>query len=138
MPAAGTDPRDCPIADALEVVGERWALLVVRELFRGQHRFADIAHHTGAPRDVLSTRLKALTKAGVLERRRYSERPERFEYHLTGKGRDLLPVLAALTAWGERHVPGEPRERDLPTHRDHTFHPHVAVSCTVCGDAVAV
>jgi len=134
MPAAGTEPRLCPIADALEVVGERWALLIVRELFRHQHRFAAIAHHTGAPRDVLSARLRSLVDAGVVERRRYSERPERFEYHLTPAGRDLGPVLASLIQWGERHRPGPGRGHG--THRGHELRPRVEVTCTTCGETL--
>ena len=97
-PAAGTTPRPCTIADALDLLGERWALLVVRELFWGNHRFAGIARHTGAPRDVLSARLRRLVDAGVIEKRRYSESaPQGIGYDSTQAGRDLAPVLAALT-----------------------------------------
>src|SRR5205809_7615914 len=104
MPAAGTTPRPCAIADALELIGERWALLVVRELFWRNHRFADIAQNTGAPRDVLSARLRALVDAGVIEKRRYSNHPPRDGYHLTKSGRELAPVLMAITQWGHRHI----------------------------------
>jgi DNA-binding HxlR family transcriptional regulator len=98
-------PRVCPIADALDVVGERWSLLVVRELAFGVHRFKDIQQNTGAPRETLALRLRRLEEAGIIERRRYCDRPPRDEYVLTDAGRDLFPALAALRAWGERHVP---------------------------------
>src|SRR3954453_15694713 len=107
MPAAGTTPRPCAIADALQLVGERWALLVVRELFWGNHRCADIAQNTGAPRDVLSARLRTLVDAGVIERRQYSERPPRSGYLLTKAGFDLAPVLMSLMQWSDRHLPSE-------------------------------
>ncbi|GAB3918751.1 hypothetical protein GCM10011575_33720 [Microlunatus endophyticus] len=97
-------PRVCPIADALTVVGERWSLLVLRELDFGVHRFSDIQVNTGAPRETLALRLKRLEDAGLIERRQYSARPPRAEYHLTESGRDIAPVLAALRRWGERHV----------------------------------
>jgi DNA-binding HxlR family transcriptional regulator len=97
-------PRICPIADALEVVGERWSLLVLRELRLGVHRFTDIQVNTGAPRETLALRLRKLEEAGVIERQRYCDRPPRDEYELTAVGRDLIPVLTALHEWGERHA----------------------------------
>jgi DNA-binding HxlR family transcriptional regulator len=97
-------PRVCSIADALDVVGERWSLLVLRELGFGVHRFKDIQVNTGAPRETLALRLRKLEDAGVIERRRYCDHPPRDEYMLTPAGRDLLPVLGALREWGERHV----------------------------------
>jgi DNA-binding HxlR family transcriptional regulator len=103
-------PRVCSIADALDVVGERWSLLVLRELGFGVHRFKDIQVNTGAPRETLALRLRKLEEAGVIERRRYSDHPPRDEYVLTAAGRDLIPVLAALREWGERHV--TPLRRD--------------------------
>jgi DNA-binding HxlR family transcriptional regulator len=97
-------PRICSIADALDVVGERWSLLILRELGFGVHRFQDIQVNTGAPRETLALRLRKLEETGVIERRRYSEHPPRDEYVLTDAGRDLSPVLTALREWGERHV----------------------------------
>lgn len=98
-------PRVCAIADALEVVGERWSLLVLRELRFGVHRFKDIQANTGAPRETLALRLRKLEESGVIERRRYCERPPRDEYVLTAAGQELAPVLSALRVWGERHAP---------------------------------
>lgn len=100
----GDGPRVCSVARALEVVGERWALLVVREALLGAHRFEQIQRNTGAPRDILAARLRKLVEAGVLERRLYQERPPRHEYHLTEVGRDLHPVIVALRQWGDRHA----------------------------------
>jgi DNA-binding HxlR family transcriptional regulator len=97
-------PRVCSIADALEVVGERWSLLVIRELGFGVHRFKDIQVNTGAPRETLALRLRKLDEAGVIERRRYCDHPPRDEYILTTAGRGLFPALIALREWGERHV----------------------------------
>ena len=105
--------RPCPIAAALEVVGERWALLIVRELGLGNSRFEDIVRGTGAPRDRVAARLKTLDEAGVIQRVRYQASPPRFDYRLTDSGRALLPVLDALLAWGLDHAvgPGDP-DRD--------------------------
>jgi len=97
-------PRVCSIARTLELVGERWALLALREVFLGVRRFDAIQRNTGAPRDILSARLRKLIAAGLLERRQYQERPARFEYRLTEAGRDLLPVLLTLMDWGDRHL----------------------------------
>jgi DNA-binding HxlR family transcriptional regulator len=96
--------RPCPIAAALEVVGERWALLVVREIALGARRFGQIVTGTGAPRDRIAARLKTLEAAGVVVRTPYQDRPRRDEYQLTDAGRDLIPILNALLAWGSRHA----------------------------------
>ena len=108
--------RPCPIAASLELVGERWALLVVRELSLGAHRFTDVQRGTGAPKDRLAARLRSLVEAGVVERRRGLPRDLGFEYHLTPSGRDLLPVLDALLVWGRTHAVA-PEDPDLPRHR---------------------
>jgi len=100
----GCSPRECAIADALSVVGDRWALLVVRELDYGVHRFNEIQANTGAPRDRLAIRLRELEEAGVIARRRYSEHPPRDEYVLTNAGRAMGPVLRELRIWGETHA----------------------------------
>jgi DNA-binding HxlR family transcriptional regulator len=100
--------RPCPIAASLELVGERWSLLVIREVSLGNHRFSEIARGTGAPRDRLSARLAALVGVGVLEKQPYSTTPPRSGYHLTAAGRDLLPVLHALLQWGNRWAVDEP------------------------------
>lgn len=105
--------RPCAIAASLEVVGDRWAMLVVREVGFGNHRFSEIVRGTGAPRDRIAARLKDLVDAGVLERRPYSDAPPRSSYHLTEAGRELVPILEQLYAWGRRHVvaPDDPDRR---------------------------
>lgn len=100
-----TEVRDCSIARSLQLVGEKWSLLVVRELLLGNTRFEQIRRYTGAPRDILTVRLRKLEEAGLIVRVRYQERPARFEYRLTGLGRSLDPVLSALSAWGDEHLP---------------------------------
>jgi DNA-binding HxlR family transcriptional regulator len=101
----GSQPRICAIADALAVVGDRWSLLALRELFFDVSRFNDIQANTGAPRASLIARLRALEDAGLVDRRRYCERPPRDDYVLTAAGRDLAPVLGALRVWGAEHAP---------------------------------
>lgn len=96
--------RPCPIAAALELVGERWALLVVREIALGATHFSDIVAGTGAPRDRIAARLKALESAGVVVRAPYQSAPTRYEYRLTRSGKALIPVLDALLAWGKVHA----------------------------------
>jgi len=93
-------PRSCPIAATLGIIGERWTLLAIRELAYGVHRFDQIVAYTGASRDILAERLRKLEEFEIVERRQYSERPLRYEYHLTDKGTDLLPVLMTLGQWG--------------------------------------
>jgi DNA-binding HxlR family transcriptional regulator len=107
--AVRSDREGCPAAAALEVIGERWSLLALRELFYGVHRFDRIVERTGAPRNILSARLRHLEAEGVLERRRYQQAPARYEYHLTEAGKTLLPVVLALMAWGNEHLVREPK-----------------------------
>lgn len=99
----------CSIARALEVVGERWTLLIVRDCFYGVRRFSDLQRHLAVPKAVLAARLESLTEAGVLERDESG--PGRVEYRLTARGEDLWPVLYALQAWGEVHVARGERRR---------------------------
>jgi DNA-binding HxlR family transcriptional regulator len=97
--------QTCSIAGALEVVGERWSLLIVRNVFLGLRRFDQIQANLEIARNVLQTRLTRLVEQGVLERRLYQERPARYEYRLTEKGLDLWPTVVALMQWGDRHTP---------------------------------
>ena len=95
--------QTCSIARSLELVGERWTLLVVREIFHGRRKFSEMQRSLGVARNVLTARLQRMVDEGILERRPYSERPERYEYFLTEKGLDLWPSLIALMGWGDRH-----------------------------------
>jgi DNA-binding HxlR family transcriptional regulator len=109
-------PRSCPIAEALLLLGERWTLLAVREIAYDVHRFEQIVRYTGASRDVLADRLRKLEDAGVVERRQYSQRPPRFEYHLTtGAGEALRPVLLSLAQWGRQWAHGSGLSSAPPT-----------------------
>ncbi|MEU0831805.1 helix-turn-helix domain-containing protein [Streptomyces sp. NPDC005969] len=98
--------QQCSIARALEVIGERWTLLVVRDAFFGVRRYSDFLVHLGIPRAVLATRLQSLIDAGVLEKRRYQQSPPRDEYLLTASGKALWPILRTLGVWGSEHTPG--------------------------------
>lgn len=104
VPLADLPGRPCPAAAALELVGERWSLLVVRELLLGSRRFTDVLRGTGAPRDRVTARLRSLEQAGLVLRRRYQESPPREEYLLTEAGLRLAPVVDALTTWGRTYV----------------------------------
>ena len=114
-PAAAA-PRTCSIARTLDVVGEKWALLAVREVFLGDRRFEEMVRRTGAPRDTLAARLRTLVGAGILERRQYSDHPPRDEYFLTESGLELYPVVLSLMRWGDRHLAGDQRPPLELTH----------------------
>src|SRR6266487_4713848 len=104
MTSVSARPRECSVARTLEIVGEKWALLAVREVFLNNGRFDEMVRRTGAPRDTMAARLRVLVGAGLLERRPYCEHPVRFEYHLTKAGRDLYPVLLTLMRWGDSYL----------------------------------
>lgn len=100
--------QNCSIARALEVVGERWTLLIIRDIVLGRRRFDELQESLGIARNVLTTRLNRLVDEGILERVVYSERPTRFEYRLTKKGRDLNLALAGLRQWGDAYLSEKP------------------------------
>ena len=124
-------PRSCSVANALEVVGERWSLLALREVFFGNTRFDQIAANTGASRDVLAARLKKLVASGVLEKHQYSSHPPRHEYHLTDAGRALHNVLLMLKEWGDAYVTEGPLPLVYEHSCGHMFEPRVV--CAACG-----
>jgi DNA-binding HxlR family transcriptional regulator len=124
----------CSITDALAIVGDRYALLVARELRYGNTRFKGIAASTGAPRDVLTRRLRELEAAGVIERRLYSERPPRHEYLLTDAGNELHPILLALKEWGDRHC--NPGAEPIVFEHSCGAEFHAVTVCEACGEAV--
>lgn len=97
----------CPVSRTLDVLGDRWSLLVVRDLMRGKRRFAEFAESKeGIPTNTLAERLKRLVRAGIVESHRYSEHPPRVEYVLTAKGEDLRPMMRAMVDWGVKHAGG--------------------------------
>ena len=133
MANLSAQPRACSIARTLDIVGEKWALLAVREVFLGDRRFDEMVRRTGAPRDTLAARLRTLVGAGVLERRPYSDHPARFEYHLTEGGRDLYPVIVTLMRWGDQYLAGDDGPPlVLRHHCGHQLEPRVI--CQACGE----
>jgi DNA-binding HxlR family transcriptional regulator len=108
---------DCSVAKALEVIGERWSLLIVRAVMHGNRRFGEMQGSLGIARNVLSARLQRLVDEEILERRAYSENPPRYEYFLTQKGLDLWPALIALLDWGDRYSPDPGGPRRLIVHK---------------------
>jgi DNA-binding HxlR family transcriptional regulator len=124
--------RPCSVAAALDLVGERWSLLAVREVMFGNRRFSEIVRNTGAPRDRLAARLKELVNVGVLERRQYQDSPPRADYHLTQAGRELAPVIQALLEWGDKWAVADPPL--TLTHHDHQLHSRIV--CATCGEPV--
>jgi DNA-binding HxlR family transcriptional regulator len=132
---SSTQPRVCSVARTLDIVGEKWALLAVREVFLGNRRFDEMIRQTGAPRDTLAARLRTLVETGILERRQYSEHPARYEYYLTEVGKDLYPVILTLRQWGDRHLAGADGPPLVFTH--HCGHPlRARLVCESCGEPV--
>lgn len=126
--------RPCSVAASLHLLGEKWSLLALREISYGNRRFVDIVRNTGAPKDRLAARLRHLEEAGVIERRLYQHRPDRYEYVLTEAGADLSPVLHALVLWGDRWLADTP-----PVTFEHTCgEPLEQVTvCRACGVEVS-
>jgi DNA-binding HxlR family transcriptional regulator len=127
--------QNCSIADALAVLGERWTLLIMREVLLGRRRFADIRDETGVATNILSDRLQTLVGHELLTRERYGEHPEAFEYRTTKKGDDTWPVLAALLAWGDAYgsVGGSPR---VIVHTRCGHDADLRLHCSHCGEPV--
>jgi len=125
------DKLDCSVARALEAIGERWTILIIRDAFFGVRRFDDFQQDLGIARNVLQTRLTHLVDEGIMERVPYQERPVRHEYKLTQKGIDLWPVIIAMLGWGDRYEasPGGP-----PTRLFHRECGGVVTDRGICGE----
>src|SRR5712691_620774 len=128
--------ENCSVARTLEVIGERWTMLVVREAFFGVRRFDDFQRNIGVARNILSARLRTLVGHGILERRQYSDHPPRFEYRLTEKGIDLYPALISLMRWGDRHAAGEAGPPVVLVHRGCGNASTPQLVCSECGEPV--
>ncbi len=128
--------QNCSIASTLERIGERWTILILRELFMGVHRFDEIQRDLGVARNVLTDRLNKLVEHGILARQQYEERPPRYEYRLTEKGRDFFPVLAAMIAWGDRWEAGEDGPPVLLRHERCGQFAHAVAVCSACGEKI--
>jgi DNA-binding HxlR family transcriptional regulator len=124
--------QNCSVAATLEVVGDPWTLLILRDAFLGLTRFEQWRDRLGIARNVLAYRLKTLVAEGLLERQAYCLRPPRYEYQLTDKGRDIYPVLLTLRAWGDRHIYGEGAEPQAYAHRDCGHHVSPELTCNHC------
>jgi DNA-binding HxlR family transcriptional regulator len=133
MPIAAFAKQNCSIARTLAFLGERWTVLILRELFVGRGRFDQMQAELGIASNVLSERLSTLQEEGIVERRRYSEHPARYEYRLTEKGRDLQPVMLELMRWGARHkpLPKGPMRVIVHTECGHEMEP--VQTCSHCG-----
>ena len=129
---------NCSIAQTLEVVGEWWTLLVIRDLFLRVRRFDEIQERLGISRNVLAERLDHLVEHGIVERRPYQENPVRYDYVLTAKGRDLWPLLTALREWGDKWepLPGGPPVQIVHKTCGHVA--HSVLNCSACGEELAL
>jgi DNA-binding HxlR family transcriptional regulator len=125
----------CSVAQALEVVGEWWTLLIVRDLLMGVARFDDLQSRLGIARNVLTDRLTTLIDAGIVERRAYQHNPERYDYRLTDKGADLWIAVNALREWGDRWAAPEGPPVEL-RHRDCGGEVHLHAICDACGERI--
>jgi DNA-binding HxlR family transcriptional regulator len=130
-PFTAYDSETCSIARTLAVIGDRWTLLVLRDLANGVRRFDDLAEHLGVARNVLSRRLAALLDAGLITKRAYQEAGvrQRHEYRLAEAGRDLIPILLAFMGWGDRHLAGPDGAPALAIHEGCGEPVRVAVVC---------
>jgi DNA-binding HxlR family transcriptional regulator len=124
---------NCSVAQCLEVVGEWWTMLIVRDIFLGVTRFDDLCSRLGISRNVLTERLEHLVDHGVIERQAYQDHPVRYDYRLTAKGRDLWPVLDAMREWGDRYAAPDGPRLEL-VHRGCGEHTHAVPTCSACGE----
>jgi DNA-binding HxlR family transcriptional regulator len=122
----------CSIGRAMEVLGERWTFLIVREAFFGVRRFTELQRNLGIARNILSVRLQTLTRAGILERIRYQAEPERFEYKLTPMGRDLYPAIVSIMRWGDQYLADEAGPPLLLRHQECGHHAEPTLVCSHC------
>ncbi|MEV0927509.1 helix-turn-helix domain-containing protein [Streptomyces spongiicola] len=128
--------QDCNLARSLEVIGERWTLLIIRSALLGTTRFDGFLSHLDIARNVLASRLARLVEHGVLERVPYQDKPVRHEYRLTPAGRDLTRAVIALMQWGDRNLPQEPVPPRRADHIGCDGPVHVELRCSQCGRAV--
>jgi len=131
MGAQPNGARVCSVTDALALVGDRYSLLVIREISYGCRRFTDLLEQIGCSREALTARLRRLEGVGIIERRRYSERPQRYEYHLTEAGTELRSIVLALKEWGDAHL----NHGKEPVIFAHTCGAefHARTVCAACG-----
>lgn len=124
------------VARTLEVIGERWTLLILREAFFGVRRFGQLARNLNIPRPTLSTRLRALVDNGLLKKVRYTQDPDRHEYRLTDAGRDLFSAIVVLMQWGDQHLPNPSGPPIVLRHQPCGQITHPSLICGQCGEQV--
>lgn len=124
----------CPVARAVNVVGDPWTLMIIRELFLGSRRFDQFECYLGLSPRLLSARMRSLVSAGIVARTLYQERPKRYEYRLTKKGLDLWPVIMALRAWGDRWEEWPGGRPTTLRHRGCGEVTAIEVHCAACGE----
>jgi DNA-binding HxlR family transcriptional regulator len=134
MRKASFADMNCSVAQSLEIIGEWWTLLILRDCFLGVRRFDDFVERLGISRNVLTNRLDTLVDAGLLDRRAYDTARGRYDYLLTDKGRALWPVLTALRQWGDEWILGTGNEPLLLEHRDHGHAAIAVMTCDACGE----
>lgn len=134
MKRTSFDDMLCSTARSLDVIGEWWTPLILRDAFFGVRRFEDFQKRLGIARNVLADRLGALVDHGILERRLYEEHPRRSEYVLTRKGRELWPVLEGLRAWGDKWIFGQGNEPLHVVHDTCGNATHGVMTCAECGE----
>lgn len=125
---------ECSIARTLETIGDRWSLLILRDAFYGVRRFQDFQEDLGVARNILTDRLQKLVARGVLERDQYDDKPPRYEYRLTAKGRDLLPVILTMMTWGDRWANDASTPPVTLTHTTCGHLTQPVVVCSHCGE----
>ncbi|MFN3006208.1 winged helix-turn-helix transcriptional regulator [Mycolicibacterium wolinskyi] len=136
MPKQSFGDISCSIARAVDVVGQRWTPLILRDLFAGLTRFEDIRRDLGIASNVLTARLDELESHGIVERRQYQTAPVRYEYLLTEKGRDLYPVIATLVAWGDKWLAGADGPPALLRHNTCGRITTAKTVCAECGEVL--
>ena len=144
MPLAGAVPvrrykERSSLAQSLEIVGERWSFLILRDIWLwGPLRFAELQESLGIARNILANRLVTLVSSGVVDRRLYQSRPDRYELFLSERGEDLVPTLLSLTAWGDRHFAGGAEPTPLVRHRDRNHRAEPLTVCRLCGEELTM
>jgi DNA-binding HxlR family transcriptional regulator len=131
------DDSLCSLARTLGVIGDRWTMLVLRECFLGTRRYDDFQHNLAAAPHIVAARLKKLVENKVLEKRRYQDRPPRYEYRLTERGHELYPAFIALIGWGEKWLKSPHGPATIRTHKGCNHRLHVVAACAACGEPVS-
>ena len=138
MKKTDTSQWPCPIARSVNVLGDHWNLLIMRQACLGTRRFDDFQSALGTGRNILSQRLTGLVEEGLLQRIEYQDNPPRFEYRITDKGRDVYPILAAMAAWGDKWLTGREGTPLLLHHTTCDHDMHAVVVCSECCEPIDV